>query len=210
MELDDKITILQADNMKDMYDGYQLQIDGYNSVNYFLGGNIEAICLHSRSIGGGHCIGLEYSSDEDRINEGDLWGIWFTSDQFDEARDDEKELKGVNISDQLENVIETEPLDASLGGQWRISKWLPKQAEVYDNDYRWSPADTPLKTSLAATARRESAVQCNSDIQGFYYEWNGSTYRIVIDDNYVCLGQATMFGSLAALVGAAAALLVSF
>ena len=45
---------------------------------------------------------------------------------------------------------------------------------------------------------------------GFYYEWNGSTYRIVIDDNYVCLGQATMFGSLATLAGAAAALIVSF
>ena len=102
--------------MKDKYDGYQLQVDGYNSVNYFLGGNIEAICMHSRSIGGGHCIGLKYSSDEDRTDEGDCWGIWFTSDQFDEARDDETELKGVDISDQLENVIETDPLDASLGG----------------------------------------------------------------------------------------------
>ena len=104
MELDDYITILQADNMKDKYDGYQLQVDGYNSVTYFLAGNIEAICLHSRSAGGGHCIGLKYSSDPGKVDVGDLWGIWFTNEQFDEARDDEKELKGVDISDQLENV----------------------------------------------------------------------------------------------------------
>ena len=147
--------------MKDKYDGYQLQIDGYNSVNYFLEGNIEAICMHSRTIGGGHCIGLEYSWN---TNVGELWGIWFTSDQFIKARDDEVELKGVDISDSLENVRETKVLDASLGGQWRISKWQPKQADYYDNDWRWSPADTPLKTQLAATARRESAVNCNSDI----------------------------------------------
>ena len=77
MELDNKITILKADSMKEMYDGYQLQIDGYNSVNYFLSGNIEAICMHSRSVGGGHCIGLKYS---DLLNVGNLWGIWFTTD----------------------------------------------------------------------------------------------------------------------------------
>ena len=82
--------------------------------------------MHSRDVGGGHCIGLKYSADEERVDEGDLWGIWFTTDQFNEARDEEAELKGVDISDQLENVIETEALDASLGGQWRISKWLPK------------------------------------------------------------------------------------
>ena len=46
MELNDEITIMEADDMKEMYDGYQLQIDGYDSVNYFLAGNISAICMH--------------------------------------------------------------------------------------------------------------------------------------------------------------------
>ena len=82
LELDNEITIMQADDMKEKYDGYQLQVDGYDSVNYFLGGNIEAICLHSATAGGGHCAGLLYSTDEDRKDEGDPWGIWFTTEQF--------------------------------------------------------------------------------------------------------------------------------
>ena len=180
------------------------------SVNYFLPGNIEAICMHSATVGGGHCIGLKYSSDTARYDEGDPWGIWFTSDAFYDSRDNDAELVGVDISSSLTNVRETEPLDASLGGQWRLSRWQPKKAEVYDNDYRWSPLDTPPKTELAANARRESAVHCNSDIQGFYYEWNGSYYRVVLDDNFVCLGQGSTFGSLAIFTGLVAALLVSF
>ena len=81
---------------------------------------------------------------------------------------------------------------------------------MYENDYRWSPADTPPKKELARDANRESAVTCNSDIQGFYYEWNGSYYRIIVDDNYVCLGQGIMLGSSAVLVSAVAAILISF
>ena len=57
---------------------------------------------------------------------------------------------------------------------------------------------------------RTSAIPCDSDIVGFYYEWNGSYYRIVEDDNYICLGQGTRLGGLAALVGAFAVLMISF
>ena len=52
-------------------------------------------------------------------------------------------MKGVNVSSQWSPVDPDEKLDAALGGGWRIKKWLPKEAEVYENDYRWSRADTP-------------------------------------------------------------------
>ena len=80
-----------------------------------------------------------------------------------------------------------EALDASLGGQWRLQKWLPRQAEVYENDYRWSISDTPALATIAEGQTRDSAVSCDSDVEGFYYEWNGAYYRIVIDDNFVCI-----------------------
>ena len=123
MELDGVIESFEVEAMKNDYDGYQLQVDGYDSVNYFLPGNIEAICMHSKTVGGGHCIGLKYSSDTARVDEGDPWGIWFTSDAFYNSRDNDEELVGVDISSSLTNVRETDPLDASLGGQWRLSKW---------------------------------------------------------------------------------------
>ena len=66
----------RGEQMKEMYDGYQIQVDGYNSVNYYLNGNIEGICLHSRKVGGGHCAGLKYIKKD---NEGEPWGLWFTT-----------------------------------------------------------------------------------------------------------------------------------
>ena len=79
MVLAQNITQSVADEMRQEYDGYQLQIDGYDSVNYFIPGNIEAICLHSETVGGGHCAGLKYAVEEDRRNQGDVWGLWFTT-----------------------------------------------------------------------------------------------------------------------------------
>lgn len=143
MLMDDHITEEYASELMDGYDGYQLQIDGYDSVNYFLRGNIEGICMYSQTVGGGHCAGLKYTEDTSREEEGDPWGLWFTTAQFNEARDNETELKGVDISHQWERTNELEPLDASLGGQWRLQKWLPKQSGAYYNDYRWSKEDTP-------------------------------------------------------------------
>ena len=90
------ITEEQAAEWKQKYDGYQLQIDGYDSVNYFLTGNIEAICMHSRIVGGGHCAGLKYTT---KTNVGEPWGIWFTTEQFIAAKDFDEELQGVDISD---------------------------------------------------------------------------------------------------------------
>ena len=78
------LTQEEADEMARKYDGYQLQIDGYDSVNYFLAGNIEAICMHSRIVGGGHCAGLKYTT---KTNVGEPWGIWFTTEQFIAAKD---------------------------------------------------------------------------------------------------------------------------
>ena len=77
MVTDEKITMEEGIEMKEKYDGYQLQIDGHDSVNYYLPGNIEAICMHSPSVGGGHCAGLKYNKKED---EGDPWGLWFTTE----------------------------------------------------------------------------------------------------------------------------------
>ena len=90
------LTQEEADDMALKYDGYQLQIDGYDSVNYFLAGNIEAICMHSRNVGGGHCAGLKYTTT---TNVGEPWGIWFTTEQFIAAKDFDEELQGVDISD---------------------------------------------------------------------------------------------------------------
>ena len=104
-----------------------------------------------------------------------------------------------------------EPLDASLGGQWRLKKWLPKQADEYENDYRWSTADTPYETSeIPQGFSRFDMIDCVSDVQGFYYEWNGSYHRIEIDDNFVCFKQATGLVNSAALLATIAALMVSF
>ena len=62
MVVNEEITPEEAVDMEAKYDGYQLQIDGYDSVNYYLNGNIEAICMHSRTVGGGHCAGLKYNA----------------------------------------------------------------------------------------------------------------------------------------------------
>ena len=53
-------------------------------------------------------------------------------------------------------------------------------------------------------------IECISDVQGFYYEWNGAYFRIELDDNFVCFKQATVLGGLAAIVATMAALIVSF
>ena len=200
------LTLEEGEDMKAKYDGYQIQIDGYNSVNYYLNGNIEAICLHSNKVGGGHCAGLRYNN---RANEGDPWGLWFTTAQYREAKDFGSELKGINISDQWAPVDPEEKLDAALGGGWRIKKWLPKESEVYVDDYRWSKADTPPLERLESGVSRTEAVVCDSDVEGFYYEWNGGYYRIVVADRVVCINQAVNFGTYA-MVAAVAALLISF
>ena len=75
--------------MLEKYDGYQLQIDGYDSVNYYIPGNIEGICMHSAKVGGGHCAGLLYTDEK---NVGKAWGLWFTTEQFNEAVEYETEL----------------------------------------------------------------------------------------------------------------------
>ena len=100
-------------------------------------------------------------------------------------------------------------MDAALGGNWRIKKWLPKEAETYENDYRWSNADTPFLADIAGGQKRTEAVVCDSDVEGFYYEWNGGYYRIVVADRVVCINQASSLSSLV-MIAAAAVLLISF
>ena len=108
---------------------------------------------------------------------------------------------------------ETEELDASLGGQWRLEKWLPRNdSEIpIENDHRWEPIRTPiLRKYEIVDKERKEWNECDSDIQGFYYEWNGSYYRIIISRHFVCVTGGLHLGSYAALVGVVAALLISF
>ena len=70
--------------------------------------------------------------------------------------------------------------------------------------------DTPRLTTITPGMERSSAATCTSDIEGFYYEWNGSYHRIVKDDKYVCLANGMTLSGLGALVSAAAAIMLSF
>ena len=123
------------------YDGYTLQIYGYNSVVSWTPGAVEGICMQSDSAGGGHCGGVKHTDDEDIAVP---WGIWFNSSDYYRARGGrDTELAGIDISNQWwkTNHSDDEDIDAALNASWRISKFLPIHAAEYENDFRWSRKD---------------------------------------------------------------------
>ena len=179
-----QLSEFQAAELKNSYDGYVLRIVGFNSVLSYTEGNIEAICLHSRGIDGGQCAGIKHSAIE---NEGERWGMWTTNAQLDDAMNGSTALQGVDNSSHWYNIEAAYPLDAALGGEWQQLKFQPKEAQGYTNDYRWSPHDGAI-----------------TDVFGYYYEFNGSSYRYVMGETNIRL-----IGALAGVADGVLALAVA-
>ena len=125
----------------DNYDGYGLKIIGFGSVVSWQPGAVEAGCLYSATVGGGHCGGIKHIDEEDK---GEPWGMWFTTAEYDLIRAGrDTQLGGYDISSQWYNTrySDEDGIDAALNGEWHVEKFLPKMAAEYDQDYRWSPND---------------------------------------------------------------------
>ena len=85
-----------AREILEKYDGYVYRILSYGSVVQWRPKTVEAICIYSPTVGGGHCGGIRHTDEEDI---GEPWGLWFTTADYQmlqEGRDGQ--LAGYDVS----------------------------------------------------------------------------------------------------------------
>ena len=102
-------------------DGYSITIDVTGSVVSYFENSIEAVCFSAMQAGV-ECMGIKHTAEE---SVGEPWGLYATIEAMNLTQNTGAELTGIFDSNSWYTTENDTILDAGLGGDWRIWRFLP-------------------------------------------------------------------------------------